>query len=370
MKNLKDKFFKPKNAGEITEHFSPKTWYHPAGEYKLVITSFSTGKHSWSYTQGLVYKVGNNEPIFEIRRNYSSFPFSWIDHPNKFLYLIVGSNYQGHTILEIESGRRSDFLPLEAKQGIGFCWAEHRFDTETRILTVLGCVWACSYEFRFYDFSDPMKGCPEIVLEKSCIYDDAKWPTFEFNGIIKTYETISDNNDEEEKVNNIEKPAVIKSIKTFERNGLKLIFLNEWVSDEEKVRRETNEINRKIYEEKQANFKATDPLYLAYIELVKDPVLSPDEWEGTGIIHDTWCPFFKEKEQRRCKRIVRHKGKKGYTIDLEWATVSGPIKLEVYKDGNEFDIKWFEHSVEGMNQAFETAKEIIKRKWYHKFRIW
>jgi hypothetical protein len=329
----------------------------PDGKYRLVIASYPTRKGCWDYTQGLVYRVGADKPIFEVRRNYASFPYSWIDHPNGHQYLVCGEDYQGQTVLELDTGKRVDFRPSEAKTGGGFCWSETRFDQATKILTVCGCIWAWPYEFRFYDFSDPMKGWPEIVPDDECS-EDSRWPTFEPDSVIKTYYTKAEEEDEDG--NEIpDKPPVLRATKTFVREGLKLRLLNENVSEDEKTLRKEREEAHQKHEEKMKRFKETDPLFLAYAKLVKDRALSPEDSCGIGITHENWCPHFKLREQRFCRRIVQNKKKK-LTIDLEWGMDTGPIKLVIWKKRNHSEDKWFEHSAEGMNQAFKTVKEIMK----------
>jgi hypothetical protein len=78
------KYFIPKNAGEACKEI-----LSPDGKYRLVTTPYATKKGCWSFMQGLVYKVGENQPLFEVQRNYVSFPCSWIDHPNGHQYLKV-----------------------------------------------------------------------------------------------------------------------------------------------------------------------------------------------------------------------------------------------------------------------------------------
>jgi len=344
------KFFKPKNAGKtFVNELSPN------GEYRLFVTAYATAKGCWSYSQGLVYheeEYCGGTPLFEVQRNYSSFPFSWIEHPNGHQYLICGADYQGQTVLELDTGKRIDFLPPEAKEGCGFCWVSHKFDTSTRILTVCGCVWACPYEFRFYDFSDPMKGWPEIALKDDCIYDDLKWPTFESDGTIKTYCTETNDDDDDDEEDSTSKPEVIRSVKTLVREGLTFKILSEEVSEKEKIKKAKQEESHRLYEEKMKIFKETDPLYLRHLELIKDKAFSPESHYGIGVTHKDWCPHFKVEEKRFCRRIM---ASKKIVIDLEWGMYTGPIKLVVYKNGKFVGDKWFEHSVEGLEQAFKVA---------------
>jgi hypothetical protein len=351
------KYFVPENAGKSREVLSP------SGDFKLVITSFTTGSGSWDYTQGLIYRVGSDTPIFEVQRNYASFPFSWVDHPNGHQYLLCGEDYQGQTVLELDTGTRKDFLPTEAKEGFGFCWVTHRFDLTSCTLVVEGCIWACPYEFRFYDFSDPMRGWPYLEIDGNYVDADEQWPSFEADGIIKTFSNRENDEDDDdggdvENLEGYERPAATwVATKTFKREGLKLVFLGEDVSDEEKIRRVQQAEGEARYKAVIAKFKAEDPLYLTYLELAKDPALNPDEHSSCGITYDGWCPHFTGREQRWCRRLRSHKGKLGITIDLEWGMTTGPIKVVIFKDGSHLEDKWFDHSIEGMNEAIKAARE-------------
>lgn len=320
---------------------------YTCGKYELRITYQKTGKNSWNHSKGKIYNDG--KLIAEICRNYCSFPFLFIEaHPNGHSYLICGEDYQGQTVIELDTGKRRDYLPDSAKQGFGFCWANYEFYKEAQILVVDGCFWACPYEFRFYDFSDPMNGWPELTTE-DCIYNDCNWPDVDFNGIIKCFETEDDSEE-------------IKSIKTFKRNNNKLDLLNEWVSEaEQKARKDREEADR-AREAWVNEFKNNDPLYKTYkSRLEKETGLNPATWESRGITHDQWCPDFKEHETRWCRRINEGKSK-GYTIDLEWAVKTGPIKLVIFKDGKHVEDKFFDHSTDGMNQAFDLALKLISEQ--------
>lgn len=119
-----------------------KTETSPSGKYSLTISTIETKPGCWDYTCGVV-KAGDRE-ISTVKRNYSSFPFLWIeDHPNGHDYLVCGENYQGQTVIELDTGKRRDFLPEEAKKGHGFCWGSCTFDRTTMMLVVCGCIWAC-----------------------------------------------------------------------------------------------------------------------------------------------------------------------------------------------------------------------------------
>ena len=101
---------------------------------------------------------------------------------------------------------------------------------------------------------------------------------------------------------------------------------------------------------------------------IKNKVLSPSSYETRGITHESWCKEFPKEESRWCRRIVETMMKNGkrkgiYTIDLEWATETGPIKLQIFKNGNTHTNEFFEHSVDGMNDAFRFAKCLLKNDY-------
>lgn len=345
----KDAHFSPENCSRT----SPDV-FSESGKYRLVVHTFETAPNTWSYTQGDVYLKGSQELIAKIQRNYSSFLHYFIeDHPNGHDYLVAGEDYQGQTVIELDTGKRLDFLPKEADTGAGFCWIEPRFDRLSQTLIVCGCIWACPYEFRFYDFSDPMSGWPYLLTE-ILIDDDSRWPKFGADGTVICYQSESNDGDSDE--DSESPPEGIASTLTFRREGGALVLVKEWVSDKEKTIRDEREKNNAEYERKMKLYKETDPLYLKMKELSLDPALSPEDYMGYGVTFDGWCPDFKTQEQRITRGIVT---KKPFKIDVEWGAVTGPVKLVVYKDKQKLEDKFFPHSVEAMVEAFVYAKKLI-----------
>jgi uncharacterized Zn finger protein (UPF0148 family) len=339
------------------EHLSP------SGKYKLVTSGFGTKPGCWSYTQGQVFEQGSDTPIATIQRNYSSFPFNWIeDHPNGHAYLIGGEDYQGQTVIELDTGKRRDSLPEAANKGWGFCWTGTTFDKGTSILVADGCFWACPYEFRFYDFSDPMgTGWPEIEVEDS-VDVDRKAPTFEADGTIVCYQSEYINDDEddddadEDGAEKKPEERPVAATQTFRREDMKLVLQSEWVSEKEQQKRAAREEAQRKYEAEMADFKANDPLYLAFMAHLKDPAFSQEESLWSGVTHDTWCPDFKVYEPRIGKRIFRDNTQE---IEIEWARKTGPVKLILHKDGKRENKFWMEHSVESIEAAFAYAREFL-----------
>jgi hypothetical protein len=349
-----DAIFAPENARVECR----KERLSPGGTYKLVVTPYATGPGHWAYTQGLVYRVGSDTPIAEIRRNYSAFPALFVEvHPNGHDYLVCGEDYQGQTVIELDTGKRRDELSEGTDKGHGFCWAEARFHP-TSVLAVAGCHWACPYEYRFFDFADPMSGWPEIETEGG-VEADAAWPTFGPDGTIRVYQTNGESGDAADaEPGEPVAPRVDRAMTTLRREGRKLVVVSEWVSPEEQAERAARAAARKQFEEAFAAFKASDPLYLAHAELVKDPAFHPEDHASLGFTYEAqgW-PAGTVQEGTYCRRIFTSKAR---NVDIAWGRKTGPIKVEVYRDGKKAETRLFEHSVAGMHEAFSYAKGALR----------
>jgi hypothetical protein len=353
-------FFDPKNEAEG----SRKEILSPSGKYKLVTAGFTTGKGSWNYTQGVVYRKDDDKPIATVQRNYSRFPHLFIENHPKGDFLVCGEDYQGQTVVDLTSGTRRDLMSDGSDKGWGFCWSSYTYSAPNQILIVDGCFWGAPYEYRFHDFSDPMSGWPQIETEEHVDADEKKEPELDPDGTLRCYQTryVEDEDhedDSDEEKAKVPPEPIVDVLRTYKRDGMKFKLIEEFVSDYEKDRRRRNVEAEARFQAWKENFKATDPLYLVYAEMVKDPALSPEEHMGIGQTYETWSKGsnWAGQEKRWCRRIITHKGKTGSTVDLEWAVDTGPIKLVFYRDGASAGHTFFEHSGEGMKQAFAAAKE-------------
>lgn len=146
----------------------------PSGRFRLEVSRHPTRPGCWDYTSGRVYRDDDEQRIALVERNFSHFPFSWCEqHPSGHSYLICGEDYQGQTIVELDTCTRVDHIPPEAKQGNAFCWAAHYPSPDGRFLFVDGCIWGGSYELILFDFSNPLSPpYPEL----------RRWPVWEVKG--------------------------------------------------------------------------------------------------------------------------------------------------------------------------------------------
>lgn len=149
----------------------------PSGKYRLVITGHGTKPGCWAYSRGRVY--AGEKLIADVKRNYSSFEWAWAEgHQNGHDYLLCGEDYQGQTVIELDTGARADSGATEdTMKGFGFCWVGIHPSPDRKVVAVDGCYWACPYEVVLFDFSEPMK-LPYRELER---WDEAesfdKWET-------------------------------------------------------------------------------------------------------------------------------------------------------------------------------------------------
>jgi hypothetical protein len=148
-----------------TQTKEAKETVSPTGRYKLVVTYHGTKPGCWDYTKGRIYDAKGNL-ITTICRNYSGFLDGWVeDHPNGHDYFLGGEDYQGQTVVELDTGKRVDYLPEAADEGFGFCWIGIHPSPDGLTLAVSGCYWACPSEVVFVDFSHPMDP-PWMILDR------------------------------------------------------------------------------------------------------------------------------------------------------------------------------------------------------------
>ncbi len=333
--------------GSKEEHASP------SGRYRLVTARLISGAGSWDCSKGAVYGHGSDEPIAVVCRNYSSFDFLFVEgHENGHDYLVCGEDYQGQTAVELDTGRRLDVLSKGAAEGIGFCWAGCSYNAEHRMLVVEGCHWACPYEFRFFDFSEPMAGWPEVELERVA-WNDRRAPVFHLDGTIACFQSEIPEDDDD--APGTDTPVAATQI--FRREGLRFLFVNELVSGDEQERRRLHREAQRRDTEWLATFRSSDPLYLAMLDGLKDKALSPEDYDGIGQTYAGWCPGFEVNERRMTRRI--QKGRP-FTLDLEWGAETGPVKLVVYRDGKHVANEvWADHSAASIHAAFVHARALM-----------
>lgn len=143
-----------------------KEYSSASKRYRLVVTTHNTGPRTWECSRGRVYE--GDRLISTVCRNYSVFPFLFVEgHPNGHDYLVCGEDYQGQTVVELDTGARMDRTD-------GFCWSSYTASPSKRTLAVWGCYWAAPYELRFVDFDNPLTALP-LLCEDTDATGDVAW---------------------------------------------------------------------------------------------------------------------------------------------------------------------------------------------------
>lgn len=145
------------------------------GRYTLRITTVGTGPGYIDHSRCVVARSDGAE-IATVDRNYAAFPFAFVlGHPDGHDYLLCGADYQGQTLIRLDTGERWDHVPPEAAVGAGFCFADITPSPDGRTLAVDGCYWAAPYEVRLYDFTEPGLPLPLLGSHDNCNLSIKEW---------------------------------------------------------------------------------------------------------------------------------------------------------------------------------------------------
>jgi hypothetical protein len=401
MKNLPE-FITPENLQN-----ERKPVFSPSDRYQLQIRSYQTKEGCWSYTRGTVTRISDGQEICDLVRNYSDFLHTFVCKGDRE-YLITGEKYTSQTVVNLETGEVMQAVPddIEAEdKNLGFCWASVTSVGED-LLFVEGCYWAASYEFRFYDFSDPEKNrwphLPVITeqeyekhkealargeLPEDLIYNqeflpaDATPPVFEDGRIIvreteavykptgqREYsisceELDSIDEDEYEKESNWKRVADVERV--LERRGPALVITREWKSDH----RKDAEARQKAYQEKQdaelRHFQETDTfLPVARRVLEQSPVF---ELGGVGFMGSSQ----KAREEGEKNhwffslwvRQINDEKRSNPECHVQWGTVNGDfltLSINHYQIKH-YEKKEFSKSEQGMLDLLSYLAEYIEK---------
>lgn len=335
----------------------------PSGKYTLTTTSINRRPGAWNYTRGVITETATGRVIAEVKRNYPSFPNLFVEgHPNGHDYLVCGENYQGQTVIELDTGERRDFLPDTAAKGRGFCWSRYKFEPVTKMLVVDGCYWAAPYEMRFYDFTDPMeKGWPELPLPH-CIdadyADNSPNPILHEDGSVTCTASrdVSGEDEEEDRYEVFERTRV-------RRDGDKMVIVEEWVDPAELARRAEWKRRQEEWDRAWAEYKATDPVYLLFKQLTPKEIFpTSDEYVGVGQTYDGWDPKRKWSDTRISSRLAKDQvlgnGLKA-SVEIEWGRKEAPIRLALWAEGQGPQVLWWDRSEENMREAITAARTFL-----------
>lgn len=92
-------------------------------KYILKTAPYRTRGVCWDFNLGEVFEEKNSKirKIAEVKRNYHDFWFEWVlNHPDGHDYLVCGKDYQGVTVIRLDTGERYD-SGGPGKTPYGFC---------------------------------------------------------------------------------------------------------------------------------------------------------------------------------------------------------------------------------------------------------
>lgn len=122
---------------------------------------------------------------------------SLVQHADGKCYMIFRFDLYGYGVLDLESLQEIRYLPPQSFTAVredfqeSFIWTGVHYDSESNLLAVSGCFWACPYSVMVLDFSNPMTAQPvegwldvrSIIDPNYEIYDDIDFDRWE-NGIL------------------------------------------------------------------------------------------------------------------------------------------------------------------------------------------
>ena len=140
-----------------------KSHFSPSGKYRLD-TSFSADT-GFGRTEASIFRVSDEHLIYSIK-DVPLFRFQFFQK-NSQEWLYSGAHYMLQLFINLDTCEVFDDTGKiketeEFKNGTAFCWGSIDLTKDGNTLIVDGCVWGWPYEIKFFDFSDPKNGWPEL----------------------------------------------------------------------------------------------------------------------------------------------------------------------------------------------------------------
>ena len=309
----------------------PREVLSPSGRYRLVIRTYRTTPGRWSYSRGTVVRVADGGTVCDLQRNLSTFHHSFVTKDGRE-YLISGRSYMSQTIVDLDRGVEHE-PEGDQYDGSAFCWASSYLSPDGNTLAVDGCIWACPYEIRFFDFTDPSRGWPELRAAHVDDPSDRQRPTWIDATTIDCYQSDADSEPQERT--------------RLERRGDEMVVLEHWISPPEQARRAERARVEAEQDAWWAHFRSTDPMFLRLRDRVRAHHLPGDTL-------DHLCG------DRRVVQYFRRESPKA-SADLRWDIDARTLTLQLYTPaGNRDRELTFEHSVEGIDACMDVLADVFR----------
>lgn len=364
---MKD-FFTPDR--EVVEHRYEEI--SPSGNFKLLVRSYKTKPGCWSYSRGTVYRLSDGAEICDIKRNYGVFHHSWIMKNNQE-WMISGRSYLNQLAVNLDTGEVFE----NGKDGpYEFCWAACYISPDGNTLMVDGCYWACPYEFKFFDFTDPSKPWTELETDDFVDAIGGKNPVWLSNDTVKcfqcseiytqfdkTYDELTEEEIEQLSDNDDDWSWRVDATLTLQRQGNRMVTISEELTEKEKENRAKQKEANEKWEAWHKDFKENNELYLTLKEYADKFNINWDKHLGFGG-GGRITAWFRES-RKWFHNIPLLRVFKLRSVDLEWTKDNdSPIRVRLWdKCGHKYNDVEFEASKDGMISALSLVKKHTKRFW-------
>ncbi len=307
----------------------PEELISPSGRYRLCIRTYATAGGG-SYTRGTVVRIAGGAIVCDLERDHGIFHHAFVTRGGRE-YLLTGRTVTSQTIVDLDGGAE-----YEPTGGDDFCWVGCYPSPDGDTLAVDGCYWACPYELRFFDFTDPARGWPELRLVGAEHLEDPsnrRTPRWLDPRVVECHQRDLDGAPQERT--------------RLERRGDEMHVIDHWISEAEQARRLARARADEEAEAWWAAFRATDPMYLRLVELVR--------------LHE--LPGGTLGRQRGGRRVVEHfrRAAPRASADLRWDLDARAITVQTYDGAGNRDRELsFDHSIEGIEAAVRAIAEIFR----------
>lgn len=154
----------------------------PLKRFKLVVTSCPNGGF-----RVIITRVSDHKEIFSnVRHCYAMHHLWFVKDGDE--YLLTGSTNNTQLIVNLDNESKFESVKSE------FCWSNSYLSNDGKTLAVCGCFWACPYEYKFFDFSNPEQGWPELKLqgEDTIYYRGEKLPEWDIENHFVVYDSFEE----------------------------------------------------------------------------------------------------------------------------------------------------------------------------------
>jgi len=153
MSSQYDNYIKNLNQFYNKDNIFKSESYVINSKFTMTIDYYKAENHP-NITKATIYNLLDKK-VIELNRNYSNFPFITIKHTNGNEYLIYGEEYQGFTILNLNTLKKINHYSQFYYKRKGDSPYEWKYDDKNNILYITACDYYGKELYLIYDFEFP-----------------------------------------------------------------------------------------------------------------------------------------------------------------------------------------------------------------------